>query len=254
MLVLTSITIAIIIQLSNSYCYPANVCEGSIGFYSWRSSVGSSQQYICQDDGTICLAYYDNKDCTGDYSNCTTVSESDEMYDIIQCTGCTSYAKIRYHYVNKSCIVKSEDDYYESVISTGCVDVDSDTDDFDFGGNSQSFSCNDTSYTRTAYQETDCDDRIKDATVYEGCGGMSIMTSNATIVFNGNIFGYVDILYCASESHIDIVTIEPIQQLSPQPSPQPTGLPSDLRSESRVNKPVLIFYLLLLLFVVFRIE
>ena len=67
------------IQLSASVCIPANVCTASKYTYS-GTSYGSSTQYICQDDGTKCLASYNNLDCSGDPSYCDVDTTSDD-YD-----------------------------------------------------------------------------------------------------------------------------------------------------------------------------
>ena len=205
MLSLTLLSIAILVGLSNSQtCFPADVCWGtSIDYsdyydsYTYYYAAASdydyttkySNKYICKDDGSICEAYYNTTDCSGNYSWCTDLNEMDEMYDLIMCMGCTSYVKVRDYDVSKSdCSDKSDDNWQEIISPTGCYELDRDT---SFGGDYERTSCTATSYSTFSYEAAGCDTdgQIIGFTRNEGCTSLT-----------RNTF-YIEVLHCASCMH-----------------------------------------------------
>ena len=209
---------------NSQVCFPADVCWGSVGAQSYWSSgwdydwdfnweswgysssytasggnfdtnywtnnyqdvnTEASNKYICKDDGSICKAYYNNTDCNGAYYACYDVEESDEMYDTVMCMGCSSYVKIRYYTVtDSSCSDKSEENWSEEIVPTGCVPFEDDT---GFSVNYELHSCSATSYSLYGYQEEGCSGQIIGNTRNEGCVGSS-----------KNGYQYMDILHCDS--------------------------------------------------------
>lgn len=150
-------------------CLPANVCE-----VEKRPNQAWSRQYLCQEDGTVCQAVYDNDDCSGDYTSCESDTEEGTI-DIVDCNGCQDYMILRYYDINSNdteCLNK--DYYYQSVLMIGCFDPR------DFGVNSTwsaHYTCTDTTRTLTYYGVNQCDGTPGDITT----GGGECKVSEDTV-------------------------------------------------------------------------
>ena len=56
---------------------PSDICMAS------QNRSITSSQYVCQSDGSICLAYYNNvDDFSVDYQSCGAVNVTDVSYNI----------------------------------------------------------------------------------------------------------------------------------------------------------------------------
>ena len=176
---------AILFQLSSSYCIPTNICTKN-GIYTTNETVlETSNQYICTNDGIKCYASYSNGDCSGDPIYCDDESDSAHFEHITCDNSCDSYIKIRKYEIDDSdtmCLQRSDSDYYELIIPTGC---NPDTGDDASFGESNHFSCTDSSYSGVAYSET-------------GCSGYEMMTIMKTNGCDNEDSQYIDIQYCGS--------------------------------------------------------
>ena len=179
----------------SSPCLPINVCAQK----SDPDAGLTSTAYICQQDGTKCLASYDNGDCNGDPLDCNTDDDYPKV-DWVDCDGsCESYFKIRYYNIADSdatdCSDKDDNDYFEFIGPTGCVDVEGN------GNSAARISCTSSSVSEIIYSGDDSctGNDFSSVIIQQGCDTDNDHTGDYNSIDYGTL--YSEIQYCASCNH-----------------------------------------------------
>ena len=125
----------------NTSLIPNGECRWGVKLYCGTTTrLQFSNDYICQDDGRQCYAYYDNGSCIGEPIVC---DDWDPFYDhVVDCSGtCDSYVKFRWHVIDfgSGCDSISDNHYIQEIEPIGCDG----TDGIEFICNASSVTIND---------------------------------------------------------------------------------------------------------------